>query len=360
MNQLASARTAATGAAFIHDELSLTNTKTSALRVRNLSTTFHSRDGGVKAVRSVSFDVRPGETVVLLGESGSGKSVTARALMRLHGKRALIEGDVQLGDIAVLQLDDEAMRALRGARIALVPQDPSAALDPLRRVGHQIREVLLLHRVTADKKAAHGRAVQLLRLVGIPDPERSFRSYPHELSGGMRQRVVIAMALSCDPAVIIADEPTTALDVTVQAQILELFRELQGRLDTALLMVTHDVGVAADIADRVAVMYAGSIVESGPANDVLGNPRHPYTEALLAALPTPEAVRGELRSIPGSPPVAGQHFEGCAFVARCSYALQSCETESPPLIDLGAGHLAACPVVNPVANGGATAAQVKT
>jgi oligopeptide/dipeptide ABC transporter ATP-binding protein len=317
-----------------------------ALRVEDLTVTFSVRGRDVRAVRSVSFEVRPGETIVLLGESGSGKSVTARAVMRLHGKRAVVGGGVHLGDVDLLQLDDPSMRGVRGARVALVPQDPSAALDPLRRVGNQIAEVLLLHKVCDGKSAARARATQLLRQVGIPDPERAFRSFPHELSGGMRQRVVIAMGISCDPDVIIADEPTTALDVTVQAQILDLFAELQQRLSTALLMVTHDVGVATDVADVVAVMYAGSIVESGPGSQVLRNPRHPYTQALLAALPTPETHRGQLRAIPGSPPVAGQDFSGCAFADRCVFVQESCLRVPPPLVPVGASHLAACPVVN--------------
>ncbi|MCW2678530.1 MAG: oligopeptide/dipeptide transporter, ATPase subunit [Modestobacter sp.] len=318
------------------------------LMVRELSTTFRSSGREIRAVRSVSFEVHPGRTLVLLGESGSGKSVTARALMRLHGPRAVIQGDVTLGEVDLLGVDDATMRGIRGARVALVPQDPSAALDPLRRVGGQITEVLRLHDVVPDKAAARTRAIELLGQVGIPDPERAFRSYPHELSGGMRQRVVIAMGISCDPEVIIADEPTTALDVTVQAQILDLFAELQRRLDTALLMVTHDVGVAADIADEVAVMYAGSIVETGPAREVLERPRHPYTQALLAAIPTPDVARGELVAIAGSPPMAGEDFPGCAFAGRCPFVQDSCRTSPPPLVVVESGHLAACPVINPV------------
>jgi len=321
------------------------------LRVRELSTTFVSGRREVRAVRSVSFEVRPGRTLVLLGESGSGKSVTARAVMRLHGPRAVITGDVTLGEVDLLAIDDAAMRGIRGDRMALVPQDPSAALDPLRRVGSQITEVLRLHGVVPDKASARARAIELLGLVGIPDPQRAFRSYPHELSGGMRQRVVIAMGISCDPEVIIADEPTTALDVTVQAQILDLFADLQRRLDTALLMVTHDVGVAADIADEVAVMYAGSIVETGPAREVLERPRHPYTQALLAAIPTPGVERGQLVAISGAPPMAGEDFPGCAFAARCPFVQPTCRTTPPPLVGVGSGHLAACPVINPITPG---------
>lgn len=328
-------------------EVASSGTAQPALQVRDLSTTFRVRGGDVQAVRSVDLDVQPGQTLVLLGESGSGKSVTARSILRLHGRRAMVTGEVWVGDTNVLDLDDRQMRSLRGARIALVPQDPSAALDPLRKVGKQITEVLRLHKAASSKRAARDRAIELLRLVGIPNPARAFHSYPHELSGGMRQRVVIAIGISCDPAVIIADEPTTALDVTVQAQILDLFAELQMRLSTALLMVTHDVMVAADIANVVAVMYAGRIVETGPAAQVLNNPRHPYTEALLAALPTPETHRGGLRSIPGGPPVSGQTFPGCAFAERCALVRETCLTEPPPLLLVDTDHLAACPVGNP-------------
>lgn len=320
-----------------------------ALRVKDLSTVFRTQGVEVRAVRSVNFEVQPGQTLVLLGESGSGKSVTARSIMRLHGGRATVEGEVTLAGQSLLSLDERRMRRIRGARVALVPQDPSAALDPLRRVGKQITEVLLLHKVCASKADAKARAAELLRQVGIPDPQRAMRSYPHELSGGMRQRVVIAIGISCDPAVIVADEPTTALDVTVQAQILDLFAELQERLSTALLMVTHDVLVAADIADVVAVMYAGRIVETGPASEVLDNPRHPYTKALLGALPRRETTRGSLESIPGAPPVAGQHFSGCAFADRCTLVQDSCRVQEPALLQVADRHLAACPELNPAA-----------
>ncbi len=328
-------------------EIPVDATTAEALRVDDLAVSFAVQGGRVDAVRSVSFGLRAGQTLVLLGESGSGKSVTARAIMRLHGRRARVTGRVELSGREVLALSDPEVRVLRGARIALVPQDPSAALDPLRRVGGQITEVLLLHRAVKGRAAAKARARELLHAVGIPDPERAYRSYPHELSGGMRQRVVIAMAISCDPDVIIADEPTTALDVTVQAQILDLFAELQSRLNTALLMVTHDVHVAADVADVIAVMYAGRIVETGPAAEVLRTPRHPYTQALLDALPTPQTARGELHAIAGSPPVAGQEFSGCAFADRCAHARESCRTSPPPLVEAAPGHKAACPVLNP-------------
>jgi oligopeptide/dipeptide ABC transporter ATP-binding protein len=318
------------------------------LSVAGLTTTFVGRGGPVPAVRGVDFQVRAGETFVLLGESGSGKSVTARSILRLHGSRARVTGRVRLGERELLDLEPGQMRDIRGRELALVPQDPNGSLDPLRRVGSQLAEVLRVHGAVGNRSAAKARALELLGLVGIPDPPRVARSHPHELSGGMRQRVVIAIAVSCGPRVLIADEPTTALDVTVQAQILRLFADLQRQLKMALLLVTHDVGVTREIADSVGVMYAGRLVEHGPAAEVLGRPRHPYTEALLAALPTPATPRGALKAIAGAPPLAGTHFDGCAFTQRCGYAVESCRSALPPLVPVGAGHLAACPVRNRV------------
>lgn len=317
------------------------------LRLEELRTTFRSRTLTVEAVRGVDLELRAGEITVLLGESGSGKSVTARSILRLYGRRTAIEGSILLGDQDLLSLGPDEMADVRGARIAMVPQDPSAALDPLRRIESQIIEVLRRHGMVADKKEGAVRVRELLAEVGIPDPERVARSYPHELSGGMRQRVVIAIAVSCRPQVLIADEPTTALDVTVQAQILELFRSLTDSLGTAVLMVTHDVGVAAEVADRIGVMYAGLIVEFGRAGEVLDQPRHPYTSALLRSVPTPETERGALLQISGQPPVSGDIPPGCAFSPRCPSAEASCSVEVPELVTVGLGRMAACPVVNP-------------
>ncbi|MDT3441441.1 MULTISPECIES: ABC transporter ATP-binding protein [unclassified Pseudofrankia] len=317
------------------------------LSVHDLNTTFAAGSRTSNVVRGVSFDLRRGQTLMLLGESGSGKSVTARSIMRLYGRNATITGSVRLSGQELLDLSADRMRGVRGARIALVPQDPTGSLDPLRRIGAQITEVLALHNVERLRRAGRRQAEELLRLVGINDPKRVADSYPHELSGGMRQRAVIAIAVSCDPEVLIADEPTTALDVTVQKQILELFADLQDRLGMATLMVTHDVGVAAEAGDRVGVMYAGRLVEEGPAAQVFASPRHPYTAGLLAALPSPGVPRGTLRSIPGSPPPAGAFPAGCAFAPRCPVARDSCRTDDPPLVAVAPDRSVACPVVNP-------------
>ncbi|WP_036495592.1 ABC transporter ATP-binding protein [Nocardia sp. BMG111209] len=316
------------------------------LEISDLTTTFVSRNRRTEVVRGVSFTVRRGETMMLLGESGSGKSVTARSIMRLYGSVAEIGGSVRLLGRELLELAEPQLQAVRGAQIALVPQDPTGALDPLRRIGSQLAEVLAAHGVERVRGAARRRAEELLALVGIPDPKRVANSFPHELSGGMRQRAVIAIAVSCDPQVLIADEPTTALDVTVQAQILELIAELQQRLGMAVLMVTHDVGVAAEFGDRVGVMYAGRLVEQGPAAQVLSAPRHPYTAGLLDSLPTPGVARGSLRSIVGAPPSVGAFPPGCAFAPRCPQARPSCTEEDPPLLAVAEDRVAACPVVN--------------
>jgi oligopeptide/dipeptide ABC transporter ATP-binding protein len=318
------------------------------LEVTDLTTTFVPKGRRIEVVRGVSFTLRRGETLMLLGESGSGKSVTARSIMQLYGSAAQLGGSVRMNGQELLGLPESRLRGVRGGQIALIPQDPTGALDPLRRIGAQLTEVLAVHGVERVRRAARRRAEELLGMVGIPDPKRVADSYPHELSGGMRQRAVIAIAVACDPQVLIADEPTTALDVTVQAQILELLAELRERLGTAVLMVTHDVGVAGDFGGRIGVMYAGRLVEEGPAGEVLTNPRHPYTRGLLDSLPGPDIPRGTLRSIEGSPPGVGAFPAGCAFAPRCPMARPSCHSEDPPLLGMGGDRAAACPVVNPV------------
>lgn len=314
------------------------------LKVEGLRVAFRSGAGPAEAVRGVSFAVAPRETLVLLGESGSGKSVSARALLRLHDKQALVTGSVLINGVDLLSLDEAAMRARRGKDIAFVPQDAAASLDPLRRAGAQITEVLRIHGVERRRRAAWERAEECLRTVGIADPRRVARSFPHELSGGMRQRVLIAIAVSCSPAILVADEPTTALDVTVQAQILELFAQLQADTGMGLLMVTHDVGVARQIADRVAVMYAGRILEEGPARDVLDDPAHHYTIGLLGALPTPGIERGTLNAIPGRPPALSEiPSNACAFAPRCTHTTEGCLRTLPELVRIGRSRHSACP-----------------
>jgi oligopeptide/dipeptide ABC transporter ATP-binding protein len=316
--------------------------ESTALAVSDLRVTFRSRGTDSVVVRGVSFSVEAGRTLVIVGESGSGKSVTARSILRLHDAGARVEGEVRLAGQELLGLDQAAMNRLRGARVALVPQDSTGALDPLRRIGAQIAEVVRHHGLAASRAEARQQALRLLRLVHIPDSERLAASFPHQLSGGMRQRVAIAIAISCDPQVLIADEPTTALDVTIQAQILDLLGELQRRLGMALVMVTHDVGVAEQMADEVAVMYAGRIVERGPAKAVFGSPTHPYTAALLDAQPRPGVPRGKLRPIPGAPPLPDELARGCPFAPRCERGVSLCQEVEPGLELSPASVMVAC------------------
>lgn len=316
----------------------------SLLEVTDLKTHFHTRDGVVKAVDGVSFTLEKGETLAIVGESGSGKSVTAMSIMRLipdpPGKIA--GGSIAFKGESVLDMDAVDVRKLRGDRIAMIFQDPMTSLNPVYRVGHQIGESLRIHR-GLSKKEAFGRAVELLELVGIPNPKERARDYPHQFSGGMRQRAMIAMALSCDPDILIADEPTTALDVTIQAQILELMIELQKRTGTAIIMITHDLGVVADMANNVMVMYAGKPIEYGSVDDVYYNPLHPYTWGLLDSLPRHDVSdKGTLEPIQGQPPSLITVPPGCSFHPRCPYARKRCAVEVPAYRSIGGGHGAAC------------------
>ncbi|PRD38769.1 UNVERIFIED_CONTAM: peptide import ATP-binding protein [Trichonephila clavipes] len=319
------------------------------LEVRGLKTVFHTRGGSVHAVNDVSFHLMPGELLGVVGESGSGKSVTMMSLIGLlpSPPADVQSGQVLLGGQDLLKATPEALRKVRGARIGFVFQDPMTSLNPVFTVGSQIMAPLRKH-MGLSKAQAEARAVELLELVGIPDARRRLKSYPHQFSGGMRQRVMIAIALACDPEVLIADEPTTALDVTIQAQILELVKELRQKLGMAIVWITHDLGVVAEIADRVMVMYGGQVVEQAPVKELFRNPRHPYTRALLKTIPKLGGQRGErLQVIEGQPPILGSAPTACPFRARCAHAFARCEAENParrPVdrLPLGQGHDVAC------------------
>jgi len=314
------------------------------LQVKDLKISFGTYAGEVQAIRGASFDLRRGETLAIVGESGSGKSVAARSIMRLNPEANTIVrgGEILFEGRDILKLDEKQMQRIRGSEIAMVFQDPMTSLDPTMRVGWQIEESLRKHLGMSGRSATE-RAVELLKLVGIPSPEARLRQYPHQFSGGMRQRVVIAIALSCDPQILIADEPTTALDVTIQAQILELLRELQERLGMSIVLITHDLGVVASTAHRIAVMYGGKIVETGTLREIFYNPQMPYTWGLLASIPLPTADRSqELIPIPGSPPSALDPPKGCPFTARCPYAMQICADEMPEYTPFSEEHKAAC------------------
>jgi len=312
------------------------------LTVRGLSVTLRSAGREVPAVREVDLTVGRGEFVALLGESGSGKSVTARAIMGLLDDDARIEAEeLRLGEIDLLAASEEQRRRLRGERISLVLQDALSALNPVLSIGDQIGELVRVHR-GGSKKAARARAIELLAQVGIPSPTNRIDDYPHQFSGGMRQRILIAMAIALEPDLLIADEPTTALDVTVQAQILDLLNSLRDQLGMGILLITHDLGVVMEVADRLAVMYAGRVVEAGDADLVLDHPAHPYTEALLRSVPSAAAPGGELFTIPGSPPSPIQTPSGCSFHPRCHLAIERCRTERPLLVDVDGSRVAAC------------------
>ncbi len=316
------------------------------LSVRDLHASFHTDAGVVKAVDGVSFDLRRGEVLAVVGESGSGKSVTAMSLLGLlPSPPARVSGQVLWKGRDLVGLAEPEMRKVRGAEIAMVFQDPMSSLNPLHTVGRQIAEVVRLH-TTSSKRQAWERAIEMMDLVGIPQARRRAKSYPHEFSGGMRQRVMIAIALACDPDLLIADEPTTALDVTIQAQVLELLQETKERTSSAILLITHDLGIVAGMADEVLVMYAGKVVERGPARDVFYRSRHPYTLGLLAALPRvdDEAADNRLRPIEGTPPSLIHVPSGCSFHPRCSFRrLETCSVDEPPLAAHGGeAHRAAC------------------
>ena len=311
------------------------------LEVEHLSVRLKTARGLATAVRDVSFTLEQGETLGLIGESGCGKSVTALALLGLLPESAQVTGSVRFEGRELVGLDEAGMCRLRGDRIAMVFQEPMTALNPLHTVGRQVAEPLVLHR-GLDAAGARRRAIELLGRVGLPDPAQRVDAYPHQLSGGQRQRVMIAMALSCEPALLIADEPTTALDVTIQAQILELLRDLQQRLGMAILIITHDLGVIAELVDEVVVMYAGRIVESAPVQALFGDPQHPYTIGLLGSIPRLDVERERLATIEGTVPSPARLPAGCRFAPRCPFADVRCHDESPALRAIGAGHQVAC------------------
>ena len=328
-----------------------TNTAESILRVRDLRVSFSTHAGEVEAVRGVSFELRRGETMAIVGESGAGKTVTAKSIMRLlpEANSIIGGGEILFEGRDLLKLSEHQMQKIRGSKITMVFQDPMTSLDPTMRVGRQIAESLKKHLGLSDWRATE-RAVELLRLVGIPNPEERIKQYPHQFSGGMRQRVVIAIALACDPQILIADEPTTALDVTIQAQTLELLQDLQERLGMSVVLITHDLGVVARTAHRVAVMYAGKIVETGTVHEVFYDPKMPYTWGLLASILLPAADRGqELVPIPGSPPDMLDPPNGCPFTPRCPYAMRICAEEMPGYTTFSAEHRAACWLHHPMA-----------
>jgi peptide/nickel transport system ATP-binding protein len=316
------------------------------LAVNQLSVSFHTPDGTIRAVDGVSWTLAAGEILGIVGESGCGKSMTALSLMGLvPDPPGHVAGSVRLAGRELVGLADAEMQGLRGNAISMVFQEPMTSLDPVMRIGKQIAEPLVLHQ-GLSRRDARARAIDLLRRVHIPEPERRADEYPHQLSGGMRQRVMIAMALACRPAVLLADEPTTALDVTIQAQILRLMRDLRGEFNTAIVLITHDLGVIAETADRVVVMYAGRKVEEAPVADLFALPQHPYTAGLLAAVPRVDRIgaaeRKRLAEIVGKVPVLDREIIGCRFAPRCGLATELCRREDPPIEMKRPNHLAAC------------------
>ena len=314
------------------------------LSIRDLRTYFYSSDGVARSVDGVSYDIMPGETLAVVGESGCGKSVTAFSIMRLipipPGK--IVSGEIRFAGRDLLALSEREMRKVRGNDVSMIFQEPMTSLNPILTIGRQIAETILVHQ---DRTKAEARelAIEMLARVGIPSPEKRVDEYPHQLSGGMKQRAMIAMALVCRPKLLIADEPTTALDVTIQAQILDLLRDLQREFDMSVLLITHDLGVVAEVADRVVVMYAGKIAETADVVDLFENPRHPYTRALFRSLPSLEARKAALEVIPGSVPNPLEFPSGCRFRTRCPISRPACAAAEPPLVEIAPGHLVACP-----------------
>lgn len=324
----------------------MSNKTENILEVKDLEINFKTYSGDVQAIRKVNFDLKHGETLAIVGESGSGKSVTVRTVMRLLANNADVKGgQILFNGEDLLKKSEKEMQGIRGKDIAMIFQDPMTSLNPTMKIGKQIAEPIILHQ-NKSKKEAYARAEELLELVGIPKAHERMDHYPHQFSGGQRQRIVIAIALACNPRVLIADEPTTALDVTIQAQILELMKELQDKIDTSIIFITHDLGVVANVADRVAVMYAGKIVEYGDVDEIFFNPQHPYTWGLIGSMPTLDTA-GKLVSIPGTPPDLLAPPKGDAFALRSEYAMEIDYEEEPPLFKVSPTHAAATWLLHP-------------
>ncbi len=317
--------------------------KDKILEVKDLYTSFFTHVGEVKAIRGVSFDVERGETVGIVGESGSGKSVTSLSVMRLlQHPGEIVNGEILFNDEDLIKKDTKGMQNVRGNEIAMIFQDPMTSLNPVYTIGNQIMEAILIHN-DVSKDEAREKAIEMLRLVGIPSPEARIDNYPHEFSGGMRQRAMIAMALSCEPALLIADEPTTALDVTIQAQILALMQELKDRIKTSIILITHDLGVVAEVCSKVIVMYGGLIMEEGPVLDIYENTSHPYTLGLMKSIPKVESGEKErLVPIEGTPPDLLKPPQGCPFMPRCDYAMKLCAEQLPPFYEVANNHKSRC------------------
>ena len=328
------------------------------LKVDDLRVSFDTYAGEVRAVRGVSFRVDKGETLAIVGESGSGKSVTAQSVMQLSSDKTVKykTGEIDFNGRKILELSEKELCKIRGGEIGMILQDPLTSLNPMMTVGKQIAEGLIKHQ-KLKKHEAIEKSIEMLKMIGIPEPEKRVKQYPHEFSGGMRQRVSIAIALACNPKLLIADEPTTALDVTIQAQILELMKKLQDELGTSIILITHDLGIVAEMADRVMIMYAGSIVESGNCEDIFYNPQHPYTWGLLGSIPkVGQKNKEKLESIKGTPPDLHAEIKGCPFKHRCKYAMSVCHQYKPQAYEISPGHVSSCflhhemapAVINPV------------
>ncbi|MFT8316557.1 MAG: ABC transporter ATP-binding protein [Clostridium sp.] len=313
------------------------------LQINNIHTSFHTHVGEVKSVRGVSLDLYKGEAIGIVGESGSGKSITMMSLMRLLEDNGEIkQGEILFEGKDLTKLSEKEMEKIRGNEISMIFQDPMTSLNPVFTIGNQLIEPLMKHK-KLSKAEATKKAIEMLRLVGIPSPEKRIKQYPHEFSGGMRQRAMIAMSLVCGPKLLIADEPTTALDVTIQAQILELMKDLKEKLNMSIILITHDLGVVADVCNRINVMYGGTVVESGTSRDIFYNPKHPYTWGLLRSIPNPkEDVKERLKPIEGNPPDLLNPPKGCPFAQRCEYAMKICIDNRPENFKIDEGHYSAC------------------